>query len=353
MNTKNLNRGLTPIFPPIFPKRGLTPKFLLLALLTGLGVGNAHSAIIINNNLLGMTGGGTATSCDPFSLTTCTNTTVNDAIFAVAPSNTGAGSGLGAFYSFLRTEATGTDTFEQGYNTDARSYNNSGTYNGTGPKTEFDELTNASNTRSVLVGALEKVTFNSTDYFQLLLDINEPASTTGGGTGGINAPLISLQALELYVGTSPTIDRYSDLTATTSLIWDLDESPDDRQITLDYNLLGGGSGTYDIVALFPYDLLAPFADTTAVTHYFYLYNEFGNVDNTKPKDAVCLPTMSDPQGCTADSGFEEWAARLQAYTPPGPGPGPGPNPMPVPGPLALFGLGGLILGWSMKRKPRA
>ena len=36
-------------------------------------------------------------------------------------------------------------------------------------------------------------------------------------------------------------------------------------------------------------------------------------------------------------------------TGPGPGPGPGPG-VPVPAPLALFGLGGLLLGWTMRRK---
>ncbi|MEZ5586836.1 MAG: hypothetical protein R3E46_07210 [Sedimenticolaceae bacterium] len=332
-----------------------------LAALPLLGAEPASASIVINNALLGATGGGTATSCFPFSLAACTNTTVNNAIFAVAPSNTGAGSGAGAFNSFLRVEATGNDTFEQGYNTDARSYNNSGTYNGTGPKTEFDELSNATNTRSVLVGSLEKVTFGAVDYFQLLLDVNEPSATTG--VGGISTPLISLHTLELYVGTSPTIDRYSDLTnpATATLIWDLDASPDDRQITLDYNLLGGGSGTYDILALFPYNLLAGFNDTASVTHYFYLYNEFGNADDLKPNDnnLVCLPTVASPQGCTADAGYEEWAYRSQDYSPPSGsssssnGGGTTSSEIPVPGTVSLLGvamLGGLLL-WRRRRDP--
>jgi hypothetical protein len=307
----------------------------------------ATAGPVVYNQLLSSTFGGTATSCSPFS-TSCTNIPVNNAVFAVAPANTGAGSGAGAFNPFLRLEnANANDTFETGYNTSARSYKPNGDYLGPatasdpkpGNKTQFQELDDPK-TRNVVLGTLETVTFNGQQYFELLLDVNEPNPSSDP-----NKVLLSLQSLQLFVGTSPYLDMYSGggLTGATK-IWDLDDSTYDRQITID-PIVSPGSGSYDLVALFPIALLAPFVDNATTTYYFYLYNQLGNVDNMTPQ---CIPSVTAPNGCSANAGFEEWAYLAKAYTPPGPPP---PQPdVPEPATLALLGLGLFALGASRVRK---
>jgi hypothetical protein len=59
----------------------------------------------------------------------------------------------------------------------------------------------------------------------------------------------------------------------------------------------------------------------------------------------------DPIGLRYQTGYGSFTFG-QTDPGPGPGPGPEPGPVPVPAPLALFGLGGLMLGWTMKRKQR-
>jgi hypothetical protein len=61
--------------------------------------------------------------------------------------------------------------------------------------------------------------------------------------------------------------------------------------------------------------------------------------------------VSFQQLASIEDGPGQGSDLLASYWGPSPGPGPGPGPgVPVPAPLALFGLGGLMLGWTMKRK---
>ena len=64
----------------------------------------------------------------------------------------------------------------------------------------------------------------------------------------------------------------------------------------------------------------------------------------------CAAVTGSSWPCSPGTGGDQ-SIKVGALKP-GSVPGPGPS-VPVPAPMALFGLGGLMLGWSMKRKPRA
>ena len=285
-------------------------KKLLFAGLLVLSLSFTTSAwALVYSDLLGPTGGGTATNG--------TSLTVNGAIFTVAPDNTGAGTG--AINSFLRLQAQGNSDFEKAYNTDDRSHGSGNN------KPEFDALSDPNFTRSVQLGQLPTVTVGAIEYFELIFDMNE--------TQAQDKPLVSLHTLELYVNTA-TGAASSYAAGLGNLVWTLDFAGNDNRIDLDSGIIGGGSGKYDLIALFPTSLLAPYADND----YFYLYNLLGKVDNIIPP------------GFPADSGFEEWAFFSQAITP---GDGGGPDPdavVPEPSTIILLGAGLLGLGLANRRK---
>lgn len=221
-------------------------------------------AATVNNSLVGpgptnnpypIPPGGTATNG--------TSTTINGGVFTVAPDN--SGTGTGAFNSFLRTNNNGNTDVEEGFNTDY-------------DPVPLDDIAGTW-THSVKLSDLTSIDYNGEQYIRLFLDLGEPDSQL--------KPLISLLELELFVNNSTgSASSYAGL---GTKVWDLDGLVD-TTLTLDYNILGGGNGKYDIVALFKASLFASFDSDD----YFYLYNKFG------------IETLSPPE-YASEGTFEEWS----------------------------------------------
>lgn len=184
--------------------------------------------------------------------------TANGAIFKqVDPQPTGSG----VIHSFLRVQANGK---EQGYNTDARPL-------------QLDENKSPTFTRSLTVGEVPVVTIDNVKYREFLLDINQKSSS----------PLLSLDELRLYIGTSGSLTGYNAGTkklAGLAPVYDMD-SAGDVTVKMNYRL-NPGSGGGDVTVLIPD---AAFAGASAGS-FVYLYSKFGAT-----------------WGCNA--GFEEWAVR--------------------------------------------
>jgi hypothetical protein len=197
------------------------------AVLFSLAAGSAANAAVLDLTTAGASG------------------IINGAIYEqIDPRSTGTG----ILNPFLRIQANST---EQGYNTDARPV-------------EFDQKTDPF-TRSLLVSSLTTVMRDGITYTQFILDVNEPGAQR----------LISLDSLKIYVGSTPDV---SSLSSLTNLAYDLDGAGD-YSILLDASL-NSGSGSGDMLAWIPYDLLQD-PDNS----YLYLYSKFT---------------------CT-QGGFEEWS----------------------------------------------
>ena len=193
--------------------------------------------------------------------------------------------GTGNIRSFVRLQSPGNDPIESGHNTDARPVEN-------------DENSSPQFTRSLLLDDLAVFDVGGTDYYKLLLDLNEP--------NGGSKSLISLDEFELYQASSPTLNGYDATTkfgADATLVYDLDAGMD-RYLKLDDTSSGSGSG--DMFAYVPTSIFSGAGD------YLYLYSSFG-------------------AEFAAEGGFEEWAAITgDDATPPG-------NPIPLP-PAAWSGI---------------
>jgi len=169
--------------------------------------------------------------------------------------------GTGYLRSFLRLQAHGHNTVEQGYNTDARPL-------------EFDEKTNHRFTRAIHLSEMKTVTINGTTYHAILLDINQSHAS----------PFLSLDELRIYVSNSATLTGFD---ATTfelggqTPVFDLGSN----WIKLNGNL-SHGSGSTDMVLFLPDSLFATWTPT--MDPYVYLYSKFG-------------------VNFAANAGFEEWA----------------------------------------------
>ena len=168
--------------------------------------------------------------------------------------------GTGVIQPFVRIEA---DTTEQGYNTSGG--------------TPFDDKAGIW-THDIQFSDLKatSVSLNGTQYFQVLLDVNEP-----GGSKSV----ISLDQLAFYsssVGGQTT----ENVESLGTLRWSLDGAGDS------YVLLDGsrntGSGSGDMYAFIPSSAFAGVKDSD----YIYMFNRFGD------------QVSSDG---TTEGGFEEWS----------------------------------------------
>ena len=191
--------------------------------------------------------------------------TVNGAYFIqIDPQSTGTG----VIDPFVRIQSNGD---EEGYNADVRPV-------------MPDVHTDPNFTHDLLLGDVPVVNLGGTEYYQFLLDINEP--------NGHNQALLSLHEIEIYLtGTAlSSAATYGDLTSSAAKVWDLDMGPDgDSVIELDFSL-NHGSGSGDMFMYVPVATLG-----TDGSQYLYLYSAFGNPNSS------------------AD-GFEEWAI-LEGDTP--------------------------------------
>ena len=202
---------------------------------------------------------------------------VNGAFFQqVADQSTGTG----VIEPFLRLQANGT---EQGFNTSVNNVldNKDGIW-----------------THSLLVSDVPVVNLGGTNYFQVLLDINQ---------AGAN-PLLSLDQLKVYRQATGNI---STLAGLTNQIYNLDGAGD-AFIRLNYDL-NPGSGAGDMFAYIP---------VTGAGDYFYLYSQFGSIN-------------------ASNDGFEEWATVGIS------------QPIPEPETYALMMAGLGVMGAVARRRKKA
>ncbi|MEP6936984.1 MAG: hypothetical protein ABI871_02840 [Chthoniobacterales bacterium] len=204
--------------------------------------------------------------------------------------------GTGVIDPFLRLQATPT---EQGYNTSAAT-----------PQGPFDDKAGIW-THDIQLSDLQAstVSLNGTQYFKLLLDVNEPNS----------ASLISLDKLQIY--TSPTASQTTTNVSSLGVLrYDLD-SAGDSYVLIDA-ARNHGSGSGDIYAYIP---VANFAGASS-SDYVYLFSRFGD---------------QEAADATSAGGFEEWSIVK--------------NVTPVPEMSALFPIVGLmaaVLSTNVLRRRR-
>jgi hypothetical protein len=244
--------------------------------------------------------------------------------------------GTGYIDSFLRVQMKG---YEEGYNTDARP--------ALCDSVECDIKTDPNFTRTLELADVPTVTIDGVDYRQFFLDINEPDANPQN--------YITLDQIEIYLSDTADLSSYSPTAGfgdAAIKIWDLDTlmppdgspltPPGDNWINLDYSLVGGGSGSGDMVMYIPDSY---FGDQT----YVYLYSQFGCVHKYKNDKGTC-GTYGDGTKYSApyasQAGFEEWW--VYNYSNQGPGGG-GLSAVPEP---ATFGLLATGLAYVARRRTR-
>jgi choice-of-anchor A domain-containing protein len=254
--------------------------------------------------LLGHSASATTLDFTPSGLQTGT---INGALFEEIDPSYPAGSGV--IDSFVRIQETGSAGPEQGYNTDARPV-------------QFDEKTDATHTHTIRLADLQPVTIGGIQYYQFLLDINEP----NGGTKS----LLSLTQLQVFASSHGDLGAsgklYDSIThdfgALATKIYDINAGSTGYVLLDDTN---AGSGRADMVFSVP---VSAFAGLDPATTYIYLFSHFGDIINGE-------------DGYQDQGGFEEWAARLTedaGTPPPTPTPTPVATPTPTPGPTPGISL---------------
>jgi len=224
-----------------------------------------------------------ASGCDLYATnSTCT---FNGGIYnVVGPQPTGSG----VIDSFLRVQQKGA---EEGFNTNARPMLCDGR--------TCDDKTDLTFTHNLKTSDVPIVNIGGTNYREFFLDINEPASSPSS--------LLTLDQVEIYVSNSASLTThtsgspgYGTITGATK-VYDMETGAPtgghDNWVNLDYTLIGGGSGSGDMV------LYIPDSAAFASNQYVYLYSEFG-----------CGGTFTASLSCGSGSntkyqsgaGFEEW-----------------------------------------------
>lgn len=225
--------------------------------------------------------------------------TINGALIDEAGGSTGQGSGHGAFDPFLRVHLTGQGDLERGYNTDAPN------------PLEFETIFDSQqHTHSVLISDLEIMTINSIDYYQLVLDLQEPNPE--------DKITLTLHTLEIWEHDIADDNVYADGLGT--LKWSLDGGSE-GDVALNLRDLYAGQGQYDYKFYIPTSI-------GLTNTYFYLYNEFGVSSAYNP----------DFMGYPAEGAFEEWKYAEAA------------SEVPEPATMLLFGTGLAGLAGARRRK---
>ena len=193
--------------------------------------------------------------------------------------------GTGFIDPFLRVQAHGNNTFEQGYNTDGGF--------------PFDDKHPHNFQHSLLLSSLATFNLNGTAYYKFMLDANQ---------SGTSNHQFSLDRLQLYTSNNPglTTESFS-INSNGVRVLDLGH----LAYTMNMNAGSGdwvkttstGSGRFDAI------MYVPVANFNQSDRYVYLY--FASGDNI-----------------AASGGFEEWTAEMGA------------NPIPEAG--ALFPIVGLL-----------
>jgi hypothetical protein len=212
-----------------------------------------------------------------------TSGTINGALFTTPNQQP---TGTGVIDPFLRLQGRGT---EQGFNTSGG--------------TPFDDKAGIW-THDITFADLSAslTTVNGVQYYQILLDVNEPTGKKS---------LISLDQLQFY--TSPIA---SQTTTNVSSLGVLRYTFNPGDYVLLDAALNSGSGSGDMYAYIP---AANFAGALS-TDYIYMYTAFG------------FHASAD---YTTDGGFEEWALNKNQSEPPDAG-------RPVPESISMWMSGGIL-----------
>ncbi|MBC8127475.1 MAG: PEP-CTERM sorting domain-containing protein [Gloeobacteraceae cyanobacterium ES-bin-144] len=221
---------------------------------------------------------------------------INGAIYAIDsshPSGTGI-FGRGAGGVFLTIQNKGV---EQGYNTSAGGI--------------MDTKRVSQWNHEITVGSLGVLTIANQEYVPFLLDINESASSKNS--------LLSLDDVKIFTTsataiTNPTVGSLL-ADPRLNLVYDMDAGAN-NSVLLDYNRIGGGSGSADMALFIPRNVFSGIP----LNQTLYLYSRFGG----------------DISKGDADAGFEEWTQ------------GKGTSAIPEPATFSLIGL--CALGYLVRRK---